>query len=180
MAVGRKRKQGKREKNGRVSRAGQPRFHIVQGNDRAVMMQALYGQNGTDAIGRAFEAGLLGEGTEAKTLLDTARSLATAYWAAYVEHPPICTLSDRSGGSVVNLDRVKRREQWLSAQLAIVDTMGMQTRKLFDQLVVDPMPDAGPSWLDHLLFARRAHKAVDDIAQAQFNRALEALKAIAL
>lgn len=177
--AGRKRKQGNRTKSGQLSREGQPRLKIVKGNDRALMMQALYGTNGTDAIGRAFEAGLLGQGTEAQSLLDTARSMAKAYWAAYVEHPPHCTLADSAGGALLDLERVKRREQWLNMQLAIVDAMGHSTRRLFDHLVIDLMPDAGPSWLDNLIFAKRSGKAIDAAWQSQFDRALSALKAIA-
>ena len=177
--AGRKMKQGKRTQSGRLSKEGRSALRIIKGNERAQAMQALYGTNGSDAIGRAFESGLLGAGAEAQSLLDTARSIAKAYWAAYVEHPPYCTLSVRTGGGASDLELVKRREQWLNAQLKIIAGMGHMTRRMFDQLVIDPYPDCGPAWLDACIHGSRTRNPIPDVARASLNRALDALKAVA-
>ncbi len=115
-------------------------------------MRALYGDNCSDAIGRAFERGLLGSGTEAKSMLDTARAIHRAYWAWYANGPVRCALADRSGATVQNdVERERRQEAWLNDMLRIAARGGHSVRVLFDQLVVDINPDCGPLWLDRLL-----------------------------
>ncbi|SFK44165.1 hypothetical protein SAMN03159338_4257 [Sphingomonas sp. NFR04] len=152
MAKGRKRKLGKRTKTGQLSRAGLATARIDRGNDRAQAMRALYGDNCSDAIGRAFERGLLGSGTEAKSMLDTARAIHRAYWAWYANGPVRCALADRSGVAVQNdVERERRQEAWLNDMLRIAGRSGHSSRVLFDQLVVDINPDCGPPWLDRLL-----------------------------
>lgn len=141
-------------------------------------MQALYGQDGADAIGRAYRAGLLGEGQEAKTLLDIARALSNAYWAAYATGTYVCPLADRTHGSVVEIDheRIKRREQWLQSCLLDVRKMGERHNRAFRQLVLDVNPDCGPRWLDELVYARRKDR---DATCESLMLAVEALKNIA-
>lgn len=175
--AGRRRKQGKRTKSGRLSRAGAitPFDH---GTERAQAMQALYGNDGTDAIGRAYRAGLLGDGSEAKALLDTARSIAKAYWQAYETGAIRCTLADRSSGSVVDLDheKIRRREEWLNGCLNDVRRMGV--RRQFDQLVIDVNPDHGPAWLDRLIYAERQGDNGDIADRAAMRAALDALETL--
>ncbi len=180
--MGRKRKSGQRTKSGRLSRAAQ--FTHDKGTERAQAMRALYGENWADPIGRAYEAGLLGSGNEAKNLLDTARSIHVAYWSAYVEQPIRCTLADRTFGNVIDIDhkRVKRREEWLNSVLDIAKKMGV--RRQFDQLVVDVNPDHGPDWLDRVIYDhRRRGPEHNDTAtpadHAHFRAALDALETIA-
>jgi hypothetical protein len=146
--MGRKRKTGKREANGRLVRA-----KIDKGNGRTEAKIAAFGQNGSDAIGRAFESGLLGSGQDAKALLDTARAISRAYWAAYERGPIRCTLADRSSGGVFAIDdeRDRRKEDWLRGMIGIANVCGTESRKLFDELVVDINPDHGPAWLDRLV-----------------------------
>ena len=110
MKAGRKRKPGARTKAGRLVQA------IDRGTERTQAMQALYGPDGCDAIGRAYRAGLLGEGSEAKAMLDLARAIAGAYWIAYEQGRYQCALGDRSFGNVTPIDqaKVKRREEWLA------------------------------------------------------------------
>jgi len=152
MAKGRKRKPGKRTKSGQLSRAGVATARIDRGSDWAQGMRALYGDNCSDAVGRAFERGLLGNGTEAKSMLDTARAIHRAYWAWYANGPVRCALADRSGAAVENdVERERRQEAWLNDMLRIAGRGGHPARVLFDQLVVDINPDGGPLWLDRLI-----------------------------
>lgn len=176
--AGRKRKQGKRTKSGR-DRLITPFDH---GTMRAQAMQALYGTDGCDAIGRAFRSGLLGEGSEAKCLLDTARRLSNIYWRAYETGAIKCPIADQSTGSIISLDdeKIRRREEWLRDCLKFVAKMGV--RKTFDELVIDVNPDSGPNWLDALCYeARQNNGEVDrhSSAYAKLRAALDGLEAIA-
>lgn len=177
--AGRKRKAGRRTPSGRLSRAAPPLFD--RGTERAQAMQALYGPDGADAIGRAYRAGLLGEGAEAKAMLDTARKIAGAYWQAYETGRYQCTLGDKTGGSVVELDhqRIKRREEWLEEVLAFVNGMGRGVRRAFDQLVIDVHPDSGPSWLDSAVWAKKHHKPIPPECASVLQRALDPLNILA-
>jgi hypothetical protein len=172
---GRPRKAGKR-KYGRPI----PAQTFDRGTERAQIVRAFYGTDCTDAIGRAYRAGLLGTGDEAKNLLDTGRRVANAYWRHLSTGFAIrCPLGDSNGGSVILLDqeREKRREDWLRNQLRAVETMG--ARRQFDQLVIDVHPDEGPVWLNRLIEYKRAGTPgrVDDVAA--LHRALNALAMLA-
>lgn len=159
MGKGRKRKAGRRTPSGRLSRAGQVKR--IAGNDRAEAVKLLYGTNGTDPIGRAYERGLLGSGQDAKAMLDTARAIFRAYWAAYANGPIRCTLADRNSGASIDEDgeREARVEQWLHEMLATANAGGPPSRKLFDELVIDINPDEGPPWMDRLLASNRRYPA---------------------
>ena len=179
MAKGRPRKACKRTKSGRPSRAGVPLYD--HGTEHTQAMQALYGQDGADAIGRAYRSGLLGEGSEAKALLDTARRISNAYWAAYETGRYVCALSDRAhgGGGEINHEAIKRREEWLSDCLTTVRKMGERVNRSFRQLVIDVNPDSGPLWTDRLIWATR--RGIDaDLGDTQAMRAaLDALETLA-
>lgn len=177
--AGRKRKQGKRTRSGRLSRAGIPRFD--KGTDHAQAMQALYGQDGCDAIGRAYRSGLLGEGSEAKALLDTARKISNAYWAAYETGGFVSPLAGRipTSGNITHLDheRIKRREEWLRACTDFVRDLGPEVDRAFRQLVIDVNPDHGPLWLDRLCFAARTrHIEAEQHDERTMRAALDALE----
>lgn len=147
---GRKRKNGKRTASGRLSRIGAVK--IDRGNDRAAAMTAIYGTNGSDAIGRAYERGLFGAGQDAKAMLDTARAIHRAYWAWYANGPIRCTLADRNGASIErDSERERRQENWLNDMLRIAGKGGYPCRALFDELVIDINPDQGPMWLDRII-----------------------------
>lgn len=158
--AGRKRKAGKREPNGRLSRIDVPRFDT--GTDRARLKFSQYGTEGADAIGRAHAHGLLGP--DADNLRDTARKIARAYWPMLEVGSYRCTLNDGSGGANDNSDetaedrsaRIKRREEWLSRTLRTVDVMdtARRHRSAFDGLVIDVHPDSGPRWLDAIIWAK--------------------------
>lgn len=184
--AGRRRKPGKRTASGRLSRAGAiPRYD--HGTEHAQAMQALYGTDGCDAIGRAYRWGLLGSGSEAKALLDAARSLSNAYWRAYETGAITCTLGERTFGSVVSLDheKAKRREEWLNGCLRLASSMGV--RRQFDELVIDVNPDHGPAWLDRLCYVEQQNRGRkgneklmrDEGDMARLRAALDALELIA-
>ncbi len=176
--AGRKRKLGKREKNGRIQRM--PELRYDKGTERAQAMQALYGTDGCDAIGRAYRAGLLGEGNEAKALLDLARRLANLYWRAFETGRIVSAIADKTSGSVVELDneKIKRQELWLTDCLVFIDHMGTNVRRSFNQLVIDVNPDHGPSWLDRLCFASRTSTQSDTVDEKRLREALDALEAL--
>lgn len=174
--VGRKRKQGKRTKSGQLSRAGEP--SIVKGSERAQAMQALYGQDGADAIGRAYRAGLLGDDNEAKALLDVGRKMARIYWRAYEVGPVSCTLGDKDFGTITATDNAKAKaaEEWLERNLGRVGLMGTPMRKAFDQMVINPMPDHGPRWLDRLCWQARRNMDMDPADISMLALAIEGLQ----
>lgn len=176
--AGRKRKVGKRTKSGRLSRAKVPPVLYDRGTEAAQAVRAIYGTDCTDAIGRAYRAGLLGDEQEAKPLLDTARSIASAYWQAYEVGPVRSAIGARTFGNVAQIDheRVKKREEWLEACLRFVDGMGANVRRSFDQLVIDPNPDAGPAWLDTLCWSVRIKTPLPLKDKARLREALDALE----
>lgn len=183
--AGRKRKPGKRTKSGQLSRAGLVPYD--HGNERAQAMRALYGDNWSDPIGRAYEAGLLGhgenaKGSDAKTVLDFARSLHVAYWRAYMIGPIRCTLAASGGkqtGDIIDFDaeKTRRREKWLNESLTFVSSMGV--RRAFDQLVIDVNPDNGPDWLDRIIWdQRRGKETASPSDHARLRAALDALETL--
>lgn len=176
-ATGRKRKAGARTASGRLSRAG---VGPDRGTDRAQAIQALYGTDGCDAIGRAYRAGLLGEGQEAKALLDTARRISGAYWQAYATGTYTCPLADRTHGSVVELDheRIKRRELWLNDCLVLARRQGPDVDRAFRQLCIDVNPDQGPPWLDRLCWAAQRNQTATITDHKALIAALDALSAL--
>lgn len=176
MARGRKRKHGKREPNGRISRQGQPRFD--HGTERMQVKFKQFGTDGADAIGRAYQAGLLGE--NADVLRDTARKIARAYWPMLEVGSYRCTLNDSFGGSNDNVDhdRVKRREEWVTRITAAVDALGQPHRRAFDGLVIDIHPDSGPVWLDRIIASRKARQEIGLADAAQLKMAIEALEKV--
>jgi hypothetical protein len=169
-------KPGKRTRSGRPSRAGEIRYD--RGTERVQAIQALYGTDGCDAIGRAYRSGLLGEGQDAKAMLDTARRISNAYWRAYATGAYVCPLADRTHGSVVDLDheRIRRTEEWLRDSLNFVRRMGPSVDRAFRQLVIDVNPDCGPHWLDALVYAERTGGRADPMHQTAMRAALDALE----
>lgn len=178
--AGRKRKAGKRTKSGRLSRAGIPAITYDRGTERAQAMRAIYGTDCTDAIGRAFRAGLLGD--DGKQLVDTARAIARDYWRAFETGPITCAIGPRTHGSIAVLDheRIKRREAQLTEAMDFVNRMGANVRRSFDQLVIDPNPDAGPVWLDSLIWARKQGHPAMKAHTDKLREALDALEQLAL
>ena len=179
MARGRKRKIAIREKSGRPSRKGLPRITIDKGTERAQEKLAAFGTEGSDPIGRAYMAGLLGD--DADVLRDTARKIFRAYWPMLEVGRYNCTLNDRLSGANDNFDaeRIKAREQWLNTVLDAVNRIGRTERRLFDQLVIDINPDSGPTWLDSLIWHKAHKRDFPSSDLAALNMAVRALREIA-
>lgn len=180
MPRGRKRKSGKRERNGRLQRPH--KIVYDKGSSHAQAIQALYGQDGCDAIGRAFRTGLLGDGQDAKTMLDLARNIAKAYWSAYEVGPFAPAIADKTSGSIPSIspEDARRREEWLNGILDSVNALGAPYRRNFDNLVIDVNPDHGPLWLDRLCYAHRTRGVMIEPADAtSLQMALAALSMLA-
>ena len=141
--MARPKKAGKRTKSGRLSR-GPSNFD--KGTERAEWKQSIYGADGADALGRAYVMGLLGE--HGQTLLATGRAIARAYWPIFGTGRIGCTLGGATGSGG---EGSKAQEEWITAQLGIVDAMGIEYRRAFDSLVIDINADEGPVWLDRLI-----------------------------
>lgn len=125
-----------------------PEVRRDAGTDAAQAKRAMYGTDGCDSIGRAYRAGLLGD--DGQRLLQTARSINRAYWAAYGQFGMSCTLGVRTGPANDD-DNGLAREKWLNATIKDIDRMGREHRKAFDELCIDFYPDYGPIWLDNLI-----------------------------
>lgn len=167
MARGRNRKAGKRTKSGQLSRAGQCRFD--RGSDKAADKFSIYGTDGSDALGRAFVHGLLGD--DGIVLRDTGRAVARAYWPMLSVGRVGCTLGTKSGaGGEGNLER----EQWLTATLRRIDAMGRDKRRAFDELAIDINPDTGPDWLDRTIAKQGLDHDKEKLAMA-----IDVLRALA-
>lgn len=133
------------------------------GTEAAQRKRELYGTDGSDSLGRAYRAGLLGE--DGQCLLQTGRSLNRAYWAAYGQFGLSCALGVRAGPANDD-DNSLARERWLNATLLNIDKMGRAHRKAFDDLVIDFHPDYGPSWLDNLIEKRPSQYDWSQLAKA--------------
>lgn len=165
--MGRKRKDGRRNANGRLSRAADTRFD--RGTERTQATREKFGTDSCDAIGRAYRTGLLGD--DGQRLMQTARSIHRTYWPMFGVGQVGCTLGDRSGGGGQgNADR----ERWLTRTILEIDAMGRPHRKAFDDLVLDFYPDFGPDWLDRLIA-----KQANDADAEKLSRAVEVLNYLA-
>jgi hypothetical protein len=149
--MARKRKAGKRTASGRLSRSLDATFD--HGADHARARKERYGTNGADAIGRAYVHGYLGDGNEAKLRLDTSRKCQRNYW----RNVPAarCALDDTPRGNSSQTPEQIEGDKWAETFVSMfcqaVNRMGPDYRRAFDQLVIDPMPDCGPEWLDKLI-----------------------------
>lgn len=152
MAKGRKRKTGPREKNGRPSRAGIPRFD--KGTERVQAMRERYGEHYTSALGRAFALDLLGDGIEATVRLDVGKRFAAIH-GKLIARPYRCPLNDAPRGMADDHDSHDRIEhdraeqEWFFAMADKLDRAGL--RPWLDQLISPVYTDHGPAWLDRLL-----------------------------
>lgn len=173
--MGRARKMGKRTAKGRLSRAKDAVFD--RGSDRAQERKAQFHGHGYDAVGRAFEAGLLGRDAgrptaRAKMLMDLAQQLFRRYWRHFGIGPVGCTLgrAETGGGKGANEagidDGVNDAEQeaWLLRMLAMVPR---RERRVFYELVIDINPDTGPIWLDRLIAVKAANLAAAQAANGK-------------
>lgn len=175
MAKGRKRKTGPREKNGRPSRAGIPRFD--RGSERVQAMRERYGEHYTSAIGRAFATGLLGDGMEATVRLDVGKRFAAIY-GRIIARPYRCPLNDAPRGMADDHETAERIEydraeqDWFFGMADRLDKEGL--RPWLDQLISPVYTDHGPAWLDRLLGGGR-----DPVDLTLLQTAIKALDLIA-
>lgn len=159
MRAGRKRKMDrKRTKSGRISRAGRMVSAYDHGTARAQEARRLYGTNCADPAGRAYAAGLLGEGRVAKDRLDKARKFSRAYSRIY-GRSYCCALDDtpRGRSTYSNTEAERALESWLDQACGAIDEIdaGLYVR----QLTNADYADGGPDWLDKLLPTALANKA---------------------
>jgi hypothetical protein len=163
-------KRGRPRKSGPRTASGAPtRAKVDRGNPRTAAKYERFGSDGSDAIGRAYRANLLGH--HGKALLDASRAIFRAYWPMLEVGRNSCTLADRGGGTRIETERDKARETWLLSKVRGVDAMGHDIRRAFDELVIDVNPDSGPPWLDRLLNGGTERLELD--------KALQALKVLA-
>lgn len=159
MAKGRKRKAGKRTESGQLSRAGISK--IVKPSEWVDAMRARYGDHYSSPIGRAFAAGLLGDGTEANERYHTARKFASLHRRVFGGDVYRCALnqSPRGANDQPLTDKDVADQEWLIEAMGKLDCSGC--RPFFDQLISRQFTDYGPSWLDRLLAT--AHKDKRDM-----------------
>lgn len=183
--AGRKSKAGKRAPSGRLSRAGQVVI-FDRGSQRTADKFSVYGPDGSDAVGRAYQAGLLGE-EDGVNLRNRARKIHRAYWPMFaVGREKSCLGLDINGQAVndnlIDPDERQRkidRERLLNDSTRKIERMSRQHRKAFDELCIDINPDYGPAWLDALIWAKRHDKPSDPAHEQTLRFALEALNAVA-
>lgn len=159
MARGRKRKAGPRC-NGKSDRPSRAAIGPDRGNTQTQAKHDRYGQDGVDAIGRAYCSGLLGEGNEAKALLDTARALSHTYRQTFTIGPITCAIATRTyGNGDPEYDRTALAQAAIKAKLTAIARKGW--RAPFYELVIEQHPDSGPQWVDRLITkqARPADRA---------------------
>lgn len=181
--AGRKRKAGKRTASGQLSRA---KGSIVfdQGSPRTRDKFSVYGQDGSDAIGRAYHHGLLGD--DGLNLRNAGRRVFRAYWPMFAVGRVQTAIGDKSGHAnddeLLDRDQRERRiaaERWLADTLRMVDRMGRETRRAFDQLVININPDEGPAWLDSIIWHRARGVEPVEADMKTLAKALEPLSHIA-
>lgn len=179
---GRPRKPGKRNKSDRLI-SSIPRDN---GTDQAILRRSMFGENGADAIGRAYVIGALGTGTLARDRLAFARGIYADYWQWSPLAGYRCAL-DKSpvGSSEPTPERIaamKRRDDRLNRHLDRARSVGRPEYQAFEQLAIDPNPDCGPSWLDGLCMMYFLRSLLPDLKPraedaTAINRALRALDA---
>lgn len=152
MARGRPRKSGKRTKSDRLI-TPQTRDN---GTEAAQARRDIFGENGCDAIGRAYTIGVLGQGHIATDRLRIARQLFAWYWPSVGMPGYTCALNQEPRGHSPEITPEQHREQLererrMNARLAEARKCGHEAYRAFDQLVIDVNPDCGPDWLDLLV-----------------------------
>lgn len=150
MAKGRNRKKGKREPNGRLSRAE----NRVKPSEWVQRQQIRFGNHYTHALGRAYRSGLLGEGAEAKIRLDAGNKFVLRYSKIIGGDAYSSPLGDRSGSNdnLEDYARDKHQFDWLMDAITDLERAGL--RPWLDQLISKLYVDNGPKWLDALLDKR--------------------------
>lgn len=171
MARGRPRKQGKRERNGRIERS----VIYDKGSDRIQAMRDRYGEHYSSALGRLYATGFLGEGEQAKDRLDAGKRFARLYTRIIDTRPYRCALNTAPRGNVSDFadnERDQSDQAWLFNAMADLDTKLL--RPWLDQLISKEFTDAGPVWATRLLMGGK-----DPYDKTMLGNALKALDVIA-
>ena len=134
-----------------------------------------------DALGRAFCAGLLGEGDRAERLLTAGRKVAAQYWRVYgfPTSDSLAKLQPQNPFAASDPALEKIREDALNVALALVGARGRDVRRAFDHLVIDINPDAGPAWLDRIVLEQRQGRRAPEGDYNMLRFAIEGLEAVA-
>lgn len=170
--AGRPRKAGKRTASGRLKRNNYPEFTYVRGSEWVQAMQARFGTHYNTALGRAYAAGLLGEGTEALNRYQAGKKFARLWRWKYGGDAYRCALDDTPRGGHDEIHANDDREhdhKWLKASADSLDVSGL--RPYFDALISSLNVDSGPFWLDSLLAGSK--DARDKMLLAAAIRALD-------
>lgn len=146
------------------------------GTEAAQRKRELYGTDGSDAIGRAYRSGLLGE--DGQSYLRSARAFNRSYVAVFGRPKAGCTLAPRSGGG---RDVSLETKDWVIRKRRIIDRMGAERKQAFDELCLHEYPDNGPAWLDQILLSNeriaynvgRLKMSRCEVNKAAFERRIE-------
>lgn len=150
--AGRKSKPGKRYPSGKRIIAPA----LVKPSEWVAEQVKRYGQHYCWPMGRAYAAGLIGAGDEAKSRLQAAQKFVRLYRLFFGGDAYTCPLDDSPRGTNTVLltvsDNQERNREWLRQAMRDMDIVGV--RPYFDQLITRQHIDTGPEWLDRLLAKR--------------------------
>lgn len=162
-------------------------YRVAANDDVEDNAKNLFYNDTCDAIGRAYCAGLLGSGDEARALLVAGRRIAWRYWKVYVLAGP--SQGKDSLAPFFPIDAMysepkspedeKREEVDFADRLRKVDRLGLHIRRAFNQLVLNQHIDAGPDWLERIVWAHRHHKTPTERDSNMLRLAKEGLEAVA-
>lgn len=147
--AGRKRKSGSRYPGGKL----RPAFD--KGSRWVQERKERFGEHYSTALGRAYAAGLLGEGSEAKNRYDAGKKYARLYRRVIGGEFYRCPLDDTPRGNVIAIatDLDEDDQKWIYAAIDSLHQDG--SRPYFEQLVTRQNTDTGPPWLDRILEVRQ-------------------------
>lgn len=186
-----KRKLRKGQPIGARSASGRKRDRtprIVGPCEGIIRRRAAYGMaaNDTDcidALGRAYGAGLLGNGERAKDMLTAGRKIAWQYWRIFKPQFPtpdsLARFQPQLASSPIAPESEKILEAALNDTLDTLNRARRDIRRAFDQLVIDLNPDSGPPWLDRIIFAHRSRNVATEADLNMLRLAIEGLHMVA-
>lgn len=161
--AGRKRKAGERTASGRLRQA------YDYGCDGVQRRREMYGTPANDdgkvnrdhtfdAIGRAWSAGLLEvDGKDSAAMRDAGRDYAALFWRIYGIGKHKDSLSRFVASSGSSGDRDAALEAAFNSRNDALRAMGHTIKLAVEKLCLDDPggSDAGPAWLDRLIFFKR-------------------------
>lgn len=154
---GRKRKAGLRTKADRIRKGPD------KGCDGYQRRNAKHGPDSADALGRAYNAGLLGDDERAMHMRDMGRAFTERYHAIYGRSPRDSLArfqEDHGHAGLHEHDRELTQRLRLNRAIYAITQEGMDVRRAFYSLVVECHPDEGPAWIDALIAAKRRNRTL--------------------